>query len=326
MRARNDWSDSVSTVERGFNALGARLESVVSYTDETCMRCGSCLQGCPTNSGASTQNTWIQRAIVRHGLELRAGCGVERVVIEDSPAGRRRPASSTSTPTAARRDRRRRGRRRGRHAQHARAARPLGLRGPARRRDLGFHPARLVFGLFDELQDAHVVYPITAHCAERRHDADGGYVIEAVTMQDPIGFATTVEDEDGPLWGEPLVEVLRHYRRWTGVLAMANDDNGGTVIPGASRDDDAYSADFTAGDIGRIDGALRFSRDVFEAAGAERRCSGRGSSRPTCRAAAGWDRTPSVPSSTPTPSATRSAASSSATPRRSPAPSRPTPR
>ena len=61
-----------------------------------------------------------------------------------------------------------------------------------------------------------MVYPITAHCAERRHDADGGYVVEAVTMQDPIGFATTLEDESGPMWGQPLVEALRRYRHWTG--------------------------------------------------------------------------------------------------------------
>ena len=43
--------DCLNTVERGFNALGARLEPVESYTDENCMRCGSCLQGCPTNAG-----------------------------------------------------------------------------------------------------------------------------------------------------------------------------------------------------------------------------------------------------------------------------------
>ncbi|HLK46195.1 MAG TPA: GMC family oxidoreductase [Acidimicrobiales bacterium] len=271
VRTRDDWRPCVHTVDRGFTALGARLEPVESYTDETCMSCGSCLQGCPTNSGKSTQNTWIAWAAVHHGLELRAGCGVERVVIEDRPDGRRATgveyvdgdgrraaleagavvvaAGTLNTPGLLARS---------------------GVDGPLVGANLGFHPARLVFGLFDEIQDAHAVYPITAHCAERRHDADGGYVIEAVTMQDPIGFATTVEDESGPLWGEPLVDVLRQYRRWTGVLAMANDDNAGAVIPGAGRDEDAYSAAFTPGDIGRIDGALRFSREVFEAAGAAR--------------------------------------------------------
>ena len=76
-------------------------------------------------------------------------------------------------------------------------------------RNLGFHPARLVYGLFDEPQDAHMVYPITAHAMGHQHDEDGGFVIEATTIQDPIGFATTIEDENGPLWGAALVETVR---------------------------------------------------------------------------------------------------------------------
>ena len=96
-------------------------------------------------------------------------------------------------------------------------------------RNLGFHPARLVYGLFDEPQDAHMVYPITAHAMGHQHDEDGGFVIEATTIQDPIGFATTLEDENGPLWGAPLVETVRSFRRWVGLLVMVNDDNNGSV-------------------------------------------------------------------------------------------------
>ena len=48
-----------------------------------------------------------------------------------------------------------------------------------------------------------MVYPITAHAMAHQHDEDGGFVIEATTIQDPIGFATTLEDENGPLWGRP---------------------------------------------------------------------------------------------------------------------------
>ena len=86
-----------------------------------------------------------------------------------------------------------------------------------------------MYGLFDEPQDAHMVYPITAHAMGHQHDEDGGFVIEATTIQDPIGFATTLEDENGPLWGAPLVEALRGFRRWIGLLAMANDENNGSV-------------------------------------------------------------------------------------------------
>jgi choline dehydrogenase-like flavoprotein len=269
VRVRDDWSESVRTVERGFDKLGARLEGVVSYTDDACMRCGSCLQGCPTNSGKSTQNTYIQRGVVRHGLTLRPGCAVERVVIDDGPGGPRATGVEFLDGEGVR------------HSVSAGAVvvaagtlntpgllARSGVDDPLLGRHLGFHPARLVFGLFEENQDAHMVYPITSHCADHRHDEDGGFVIEAVTMQDPIGFATTLEDEDGPMWGPPLVDTLRNYRRWTGVLAMTNDDNNGAVIPGASRDEDAYTADFSAAEAERIDGALRFSRDVFEAAGA----------------------------------------------------------
>jgi choline dehydrogenase-like flavoprotein len=267
VRVRDDFSDSVRTVERGFAALGASLEAVVSYTDVTCMRCGSCLQGCPTNAGKSTQNTWIQRGVVRHGLTLRAGCSVERVVIEGGeargveyvePGGERRRADAGAVVVAC-----------GSLGTPGLLARS-GVGDPQVGRHLGFHPARLVFGLFDERQDAHMVYPITAHCADRRRDADGGYVIEAVTMQDPIGFATTMTDENGPMWGEPLVEAMRGFRHWTGLLAMTNDDNNGAVHPGAGPGDDVYTASFNGAEQARLDGALQFSRDALVAAGATR--------------------------------------------------------
>ena len=97
VRERSDWPKSVRTVEAGFRALGVELEPVTSYTDANCMRCGSCLQGCPTNAGKSTMNTYIHDAWARGLLELRANAAVERVLIED---GSRDRASSTSTPRA----------------------------------------------------------------------------------------------------------------------------------------------------------------------------------------------------------------------------------
>jgi len=83
VRERADWTKSIRTVEPGFRALGAELEPVHSYTDVTCSRCGSCLQGCPTNAGKSTQNTYIHEAWARGLLELRANATVERVVMTD---------------------------------------------------------------------------------------------------------------------------------------------------------------------------------------------------------------------------------------------------
>jgi choline dehydrogenase-like flavoprotein len=116
-----------------------------------------------------------------------------------------------------------------------------------------------------------MVYPITAHCMDHQHDENGGFVIEATTIQDPISFATTLCDEHGPLWGEPLVEAVRSFRHWVGLLAMANDDNGSAVAvdeDGGER----FDVELTDADTDRIDRGLRFSRDVLEAAGATRVC------------------------------------------------------
>ncbi len=202
VRERRDWTKSVFTMEEGFRALGAELEPVRSYTDADCMSYGSCLQGCPTNGGKSTMNTYIHTALARGLLELRAEATVERVLIEDSAdgpeatgveyvddAGGRRTVRAKVVVVASR------------GAQHAAALDPLGPQTGFDRAAPRSAPARLVYGLFDEPQDAHIVYPITAHCMDHQLDEDGGFVIEATTIQDPISFATTLCDEEGPLGG-----------------------------------------------------------------------------------------------------------------------------
>ena len=92
-------------------------------------------------------------------------------------------------------------------------------------------------------------------------------MIEATTIQDPISFATTLCDEQGPMWGKRLVEAVRKFRHWNGVLAMVNDDNSCAV----SLDDDGneqFTVDFQPQELARLDAALQFSKDVLEAAGA----------------------------------------------------------
>jgi choline dehydrogenase-like flavoprotein len=267
VRERSDWCKSVRTVEPAFRALGAPLEPVRSYTDANCMSCGSCLQGCPTNAGKSTLNTYIHDAWAAGRLELRADARVERVVIENGEATGVEyisdgallrvdagavvvAAGSLNTPQVLFRS----------GVPDSASSRLIG-------RNLGFHPVRLVYGLFEEPQDAHMVYPITAHAMSHQHDEDGGFVIEATTMTDPIGFATGVEDENGPLWGDTLVETLRSYRHWIGMLAMVNDDNNGSVTVGEDGAE-SFSAAFTDVELSRAEGALDFARDVLRAAGA----------------------------------------------------------
>ena len=270
VRERTDWEKSVRTVEPAFRKLGAPLEPVRSYTDSNCTNIGSCLQGCPTNGGKSTLNTYIADAWAAGRLELRPDSRVERVVIEDGEAtgveyvdkdgtltrvdaGAVVVAAGTlNTPQLLMRS----------GLPDSPSSRLVG-------RNLGFHPARLVYGLFDEPQDNHMVYPITAHAMKHQHDEDGGFVIEATTIQDPIGFATTIEDENGPMWGAPLVETLRAFRRWVGLLVMVNDDNNGSVhVDGNGQE--SFEAAFNDAERERMGGALDFTREVLTEAGASR--------------------------------------------------------
>jgi choline dehydrogenase-like flavoprotein len=268
VRERSDWEKSVYTVEPGFRALGAELESVHAYTDANCTSCGSCIQGCASNAGKSTMNTYIADALAHGVLELRANAAVERVLIEGSEAtgveyvddaGERRTASAGAVVVAAG------------ALNTPQLLLRSGLANPSIGRHLGVHPVRLVYGLFDEPQDAHMVYPITAHCVKHQHDEDGGFVIEATTIQDPISFATTLCDETGPLWGPRLVEAVRRFRHWIGFLAMVNDDNNSAVVVDESGSE-RFDVDFQPVERERIENALRFSREVLEAAGARQVC------------------------------------------------------
>ncbi|HEV8463199.1 MAG TPA: GMC family oxidoreductase [Gaiellaceae bacterium] len=264
VRERTDWSKSVRKVEPAFAKLGAPLEAVRSYTDANCVNLGACLQGCPTNGGKSTQNTYIADAHRAGLLDLRPDSNVERVVIESGEAKGVEYTGPDGTLT------------RVDAGVVVVAAGTLnspqllmrsGVTLPLVGRNLGFHPARLVYGLFDEPQDAHMVYPITSHSMAHQHDDDGGFVIEATTIQDPIGFTTTMEDENGPMYGQPLVDAAKKFRNWIGLLAMSNDDNNGRVSIGENGED-VYEASFTEAEKTRFAGALEFTRDVLREAGA----------------------------------------------------------
>jgi choline dehydrogenase-like flavoprotein len=265
VRERADWLKSVHTVEAGFRALGRSLDPVRSYTDTNCMSCGSCLQGCATNAGKSTMNTYIHDAVAGGLLELRAEAVVERVLIDEGQAtgveyvdteGMHHvvgaevvvvAAGALNTPQLLVRS---------------------GVDNPNVGRHLGLHPVRLVYGLFDEPQDAHMVYPVTAHCKDFQRDKDGGFVLEATTIQDPISFATTLRDEQGPLWGSRLVEAVRGFRNWIGLLALVNDENGSTVVVDEDGNE-RFDVDFQPVELERMDAALAASREVLEAAGAK---------------------------------------------------------
>jgi choline dehydrogenase-like flavoprotein len=263
VRERSDWQPCVHTIEAGFRALGYELEAVTSYTDGNCMHCGSCLQGCPTNAGKSTGNTYIADAWARGLLELRANSHADRVVIEGGRATGVEVGGETvhaDTVVVA-----------GGALNTPQILSRSGLDAPSIGKFLGLHPVRLVYGLFDEPQDAHMTYPISSHFMGHQHDEDGGFVIEASTIQDPISFATTLRDEQGPMWGPRLTDAVRKFRYWNGVLAMANDENTASVVV----DEDGherFDLAFNERELGRLDAGLEFSKQVLRAAGAREIC------------------------------------------------------
>jgi choline dehydrogenase-like flavoprotein len=264
----DDWDLKlcVQTAKRGFDAVGAKLEPTRAYTDHNCMQCGSCLQGCPTNAGKSTMNTYIHRHWLGPHLTLRPNSLVQRVLIEDGEAtgveyvdtstGQTRQAHADATVIACG------------SLSTPQLLMRSNVPNPNIGRHLGLHPAQFVFGLFDEPQDAHMVAPISSHCFDFAADEDGGFVVEAATVQDPIGFTVSLCDENGPMWGQPLVDAAKQYRRWVGLLNMSNDDNHGRVelVDGMER----FSTDFQPVELDRINAAREFSTKVLHAAGASR--------------------------------------------------------
>ena len=69
------------------------------------------------------------------------------------------------------------------------------------------------------------------------------------------------------MWGEPLVEAAKKYRRWIGLLNMSNDDNNASVSLDENGNE-LFLSDFQPHELERINNARAFSARVLEAAGA----------------------------------------------------------
>ena len=279
VRERSDWQQCIRTVVPGFEAMGAELEPVMSYTDANCMRCGSCLQGCPTNAGKNSMNVYIHPPWAEGRLTLRAECTVTRVIVEDRGSGLE--ATGVQYVDAAGQA----------HAVDAsvvvvaagamgtshlllQSGIPEAAGGSASSRligrNVGWHPARIIVGLFEEPQDAHRVYPISAHCMKFQRDEAGGFIVEAATIQDPIGFSIMLCDEDGvPMWGRQLSDTVRRFRYFSGLLTMVTDQNNGIAwMDEEGRD--RYSYEFNAVESERDAASSKFAREALLAAGAQR--------------------------------------------------------
>lgn len=276
LRKRDDWTHGVSVLERGFNKLGTNLQSVTAYTDSTCESCGSCTSGCMTNAGSTTQNRYIEPAIARRGLDLLSNTMVTQVITQLSENRREVKGVEVQHHDGSTQEL---------HAPIVVLAASalvtpqiLQLSGLANLgtasssligQTLGTHTSRICVGRYEEIMDAHIVFPITAHCADFADDEKGGFTVEAITVQDPIAQATNfVDDNFEPLWGRRLTEMMQNYRHLAGTLVMTNDSNVGTI---KATDDlqGEFEVLIPPMDQDRLDKASEFAKDVQLAAGAK---------------------------------------------------------
>ena len=267
MRERNDWTKSVHTVQARLRGArrGARVGARATPTRTACAAARVCraARRTPASRRRTPTSTTRGRAACSTCARMRTSSA------SSSTDGKATGVEYTDAAGERHVGRGGRGRRRCRRAEHAAApACARASAAPRSARHVGLHPVRLVYGLFDEPQDAHLAYPITTHCMDHQHDEDGGFVIEASTIQDPIGFATALEDENGPMWGEPLVEAVRQVppldRRARDGERREQRDRRGRRRRRALR-----GRRSTSGSRKRLDDSLAFSREVLLAAGAK---------------------------------------------------------
>ena len=112
-------------------------------------------------------------------------------------------------------------------------------------------------------------HPITAHCVEFQHDEDGGYVIEATTIQARSRLRPLCRREWAPLGPAPR-RSRAPFRYWNG--SCHGERRQQLVRRWGEDGKERLDVDFQPAERERIDNALGFSREVLEAAGATQVC------------------------------------------------------
>jgi choline dehydrogenase-like flavoprotein len=214
---------------RAFDELGwhwwpvdAAINTVAEGARAACNHCGPCQQGCATGAKSSTDLTYWPRAIAA-GVALRTRCVVQEIVIEGGRATGvryhdaacrdcRQPASAVVVA--------------GNGIGTARLMLASGISSPALGRNLMFHPAAYVRGMFSEELDGPVG-PVG--CAVYSHefyetDAARGFtrgVHLQVTRENPLLVQAARLD---PAWGGEAQRLLREeFRHSMAVLVMVED-------------------------------------------------------------------------------------------------------
>lgn len=125
-------------------------------------------------------------------------------------------------------------------------------------RTLALHPARHVYGLFDEPQE----------CRLAVHGQQRGFEVTGPAVPDPVEFAESLVDEaNRPMWGQRLADTVAQYRYWAGLHVVAHDENTGQLDIGVGGEI-VVSKRFSFVERRRMDEALTFAIEVLHAAGA----------------------------------------------------------
>jgi choline dehydrogenase-like flavoprotein len=214
---------------RAFDALGwhwwpvdAAINTVTEGTRQACNHCGPCLLGCANGAKSSTDLTYWPRAIA-DGVGLRTQCVVQEIVVEGGAAtgiryrdgnGRDcwQPASVIVVA--------------GNGIGTARLLLASGISSPALGRNLMFHPAAYVRGMFAEELDGPVgpvgcsLYSHEFYETDEARGFKRGVHLQ-VTRENPLLVqAARLE----PAWGAEAQRLLREeFRHSMAVLVLAED-------------------------------------------------------------------------------------------------------
>jgi choline dehydrogenase-like flavoprotein len=217
------------TAARGFDRLGwhwwpvdAAINSVPYDGRAGCNHCGPCQQGCVTGAKASADVTYWPRAIAA-GVELRPHCVVHQVVIAGGrttgviyrDAEGREVSQPASCVVVA-----------GNGIGTARLLLASGLSSPALGRNLMFHPAAYVRGIFKEEMDGPVgpigcaIYSHEFYETDVRRGFKRGVHLQVTRENIPLMQALRLE----PAWGREAHRLLREeFRHSIAILALAED-------------------------------------------------------------------------------------------------------
>jgi choline dehydrogenase-like flavoprotein len=267
----------------GFDRLGwhwwpvdAAINTIATAGRAACNHCGPCQAGCVNGAKSSTDLTYIPRAI-RNGVELRADCVAQEVVLEAGRATAIRyrdaeggdvvqPASAIVVA--------------GNGIGTARLLLASGLDSPALGRNLMFHPAAYVRGMFREELDGPVGPVGCAIYSHQFYETDlaRGFkrgVHLQVTRENPL-LAQALRLE--PAWGAGAQDLLRgEFRHSMAVLVLGEDlpeAHNRVSLTGTMEHDGlpGVRLDYTLSDHSRrsLDFGLDRAEEMLRAAGAYR--------------------------------------------------------